>query len=434
MNLVWHRADLRTHDHPALDAAVKSASTVGLVVFDPNILEATTPRRRAWFYQNTAALRESYAKRGGTLLVRTGSPWEVLPKLVADLGVRKVFAIQNSTPYAKHRDAKVEAALEGRIGWFFGQYIQEPGEIEKPGGGPYTVFTPYSKRWWAAEPTVLLGSPQQFPPIGLPTGFDLGEIPSASPGIELPPVGEEAALGALELFLRDKLSSYHQTRDGLAANGVSKLSFYFTIGVLSPRLAAQRAMQIGGEGARKWVNELCWRDFSGDLLFHRPDMLTSSFDRRWNGLPWNDDSEVFEAWLNGQTGVPVIDGCMRELQTTGFMSNRGRMCVAQYAVKLALLPWQKCERAMRNLLLDGDNASNLQGWQWAGGLGVDAAPYFRVYNMVTQAETHDPKGEWLKRWVPESGGNPQPYKPLAFDLEFGRKRYLAAAEKLIKGA
>lgn len=433
MNLVWHRADLRTHDHPALDAAVKAGPTLGIVVFDPTILNATTPRRRAWFYENTRSLREAYAKRGGTLLVRSGLPWEVLPKLTADLGIKKVFAIQNSTPYARFRDEQTETALGGRIGWFEGQYIHEPGEVVKPDGGAYTVFTPFSKRWWAAGEAALLESPQ-FAPVTLPEGYSAGEIPQEQAGIELPPAGEEAALRALEVFLRDKLPSYHQNRDGLAATGVAKLSYYFTIGVLSPRLAAQKAMQVGGEGARKWVNELCWRDFSGDLLYHRPDMLTSAFDRRWNQMPWQDDSEVFEAWLTGETGIPVVDGCMRELQATGFMSNRGRMCVAQFAVKLALLPWQKCERAFRNLLLDGDNASNLQGWQWAGGLGVDAAPYFRVYNMVTQAETHDPKGEWLKRWVPESGGNPQPYKRAVVDLEQGRKHYLAAAEKVAKSA
>lgn len=433
MNLVWHRADLRTHDHLALEAALKAGPTVGLVILDPNVLNTTSPRRRAWFFENTRALRESYAKRGGTLLVRHGLPWEVLPKTIAELGIQKVYAIQNPTPYAKHRDLQVETALGGHISWHHGQYIHEPGEIKKPDGGPYTVFTPYSKRWWAAREAPLSESPKRFEPVGLPGEYLLGEIPSERSDTPLPTAGEEAALRALEVFLRDKLAQYHLTRDALDGSGVSKLSYYFNIGVLSPRLATHKANAVGGEGARKWVAELCWRDFGGDLLHHRPDMLTSAFDPRWNAMPWQDNSEVFQAWLNGETGVPVVDACMRELQATGFMSNRGRMCVAQYAVKLALLPWQKCERAFRNLLLDGDNASNVQGWQWAGGLGVDAAPYFRVYNMVNQAQTHDPKGEWLKKWVPESGGSPQPYKPLAFDLDWARQRYLKAAEKVAKG-
>lgn len=433
MNLVWHRADLRLHDNLALTEALQSGPALGLVVFDPHILHNTTPRRRAWFYQNTAALREAYARRGGTLLVRTGLPWEVLPQMVAELGIQKVFAVHNSTPYARYRDAQVANALHGRIGWFDGQYIHEPDAIVKPDGGPYTVFTPYSKRWWAATQSTLLEATAHFPPLSLPPHYDVGCIPQEASDVPLPPVGEEAALKALEVFLRDKLPTYHQTRDGLAGEGVSRLSFYFTVGVLSPRLAAQKALQVGGEGARKWVNELCWRDFSGDLLYHRPQMMTQAFDPRWNDLPWNDDSELFEAWLLGQTGIPVVDGCMRELQATGFLSNRGRMVVAQFAVKLALLPWQKCERAFRNLLLDGDNASNLQGWQWAGGLGVDAAPYFRVFNLVTQAETHDPKGKWLKRWVPESGGSARHYKTPVLDLDVARRRYLAAAEKIARG-
>ncbi|GIW23797.1 deoxyribodipyrimidine photo-lyase [Meiothermus sp.] len=430
MNLVWHRADLRLHDNPALGEALKAGPVVGLVVFDPNILQNTSPRRRAWFYQNVAALREGYMRRGGSLLVRTGLPWEVLPQLVGELGVKGVFAIRNSTPYARFRDRKVQEALPGCVRWLEGQYIHEPGTILKPDGGSYTVFTPFSKRWWAAQEPILLEAPAHFPSVTLPPGYDLGNIPEEVSDVPLPPVGEEAALEALEAFLHNKLPQYHQTRDGLAGEGVSRLSYYFTLGVLSPRLAARRALQTGGEGARKWVNELCWRDFSGDLLYHRPEMLTQAFDPRWEALPWNDDPALFEAWLTGQTGIPVVDAAMRELRATGFLSNRGRMVVAQFAVKLALLPWQKCERAFRDLLLDGDNASNLQGWHWAGGLGVDAAPYFRVFNLITQAETHDPGGLWLRRWVPESNGRAQPYKPSALDLELARRRYLAAAEKI----
>lgn len=434
MNLIWHRADLRLHDNPALSEALNAGPAVGLVVFDPNILQNTTPRRRAWFFRNTSSLREAYARRGGTLLVRSGLPWEVLPQVVNELRANRVYAVRNSTPYARYRDQKVAAALPSRFVWLEGQYIHEPGSILKPDGGPYTVFTPFSKRWWAAQAPVLLEAPDHFPGTTLPPGYDLGIIPEEASDIPLPPTGEEAALGALEVFLRDKLSRYHQTRDGLAGEGVSMLSYYFTLGVLSPRLAARRALQIGGEGARTWVNELCWRDFSGDLLYHRPQMLNSAFDPRWDDLPWNEDSELFVAWLHGQTGIPVVDACMRELRATGFLSNRGRMVVAQFAVKLALLPWQQCERAFRDLLLDGDNASNLQGWHWAGGLGVDAAPYFRVFNLITQAETHDPGGAWLKRWVPESDGRPYPYKSPVLDLELARKRYLAAAEKIAKKA
>ncbi|MER3444440.1 MAG: deoxyribodipyrimidine photo-lyase [Meiothermus sp.] len=432
MNLVWHRADLRTHDNPALAAALRSGPAVGLVVLDPNILNGTSARRRAWFYRNVAALREAYARRGGALLVRSGLPWEVLPRAAVELGVHRVFAVRNSTPYARFRDRKVEEALPGQVAWFHGQYVQEPGEIVKPDGSPYTVFTPYSRRWWAAPEVQLPEAPGRFPPVALPPGYDPGSVPDEPSDVPLPPAGEEAALGALEAFLSEGLPLYHQTRDRLDGSGVSRLSFYFTLGVLSPRLAARRAMRAGGEGARKWVGELAWRDFSGDLLHNFPHMVRSAFDPRWDALPWADDDGMFGAWLEGRTGVPAVDAGMRELRATGFLSNRARMVVAQFAVKLALLPWQKCERAFRDLLLDGDNASNLQGWQWAGGLGVDAAPYFRVFNPVTQAQTHDPGGTWLRRWVPESGGRSEPYGRPVLDLEAARRRYLEAAARITR--
>ena len=432
MNLVWHRGDLRTHDHPALDAAVQAGPTAGIVVLDPSILDHTSPRRVAWFYQNTRALLESYSKRGGVLLVRTGKPWEVLPKVVAELKVRRVFALGSYTPYGLARDQQTETALQAPLNWFAGSYIQEPGTITKPDGGAYSVFTPYSKRWWAMQKPKPSKSPQGFAPLTLPENYPLGKIPPARCDISLPPPGEDMALETLDDFLGNKLAQYDQTRDRLDGSGGSRLSYYFNIGALSPRLAAHRAMLLGGQGLRKWMNELCWRDFSGDLLYHHPQMMHSTFDPRWNVLPWTDDREIFTAWLGGQTGIPVVDACMRELGATGFMSNRGRMLVAQFAVKLALLPWQKCERAFRNLLLDGDNASNLQGWQWAGGLGVDAAPYFRVFNLTTQAQTHDPDGSWLRKWVPESGGNPQHYKPPVVNLASARKRYLEAAASIAK--
>lgn len=436
MQLVWHRADLRTHDHPALHEALKIGPVVGLVNLDPHILEPSSLRRRAWFYVNTRALREAYAKRGGKLLVRFGIPWEVLPRVVAELGVERVFALASYTPYGLHRDRKTEEALGGRVRWFSGNYVQPPGSLHKPEGGAYTVYTPYARRWWgeAKRLTEGLESPRRFPALELPADLERGPIPQEPGDVPLPPPGEDAALGALEAFLRDRLPTYRQTRDRLDGSGGSRLSAYLTLGVLSPGLAARLALRIGGEGAHKWVAELAWRDFSADLLYHRPQMLRQSFDPRWDQLPWVDDPELFEAWKAGETGIPLVDAGMRELNATGFLSNRARMGVAQFAVKLGLLPWWKAEQHFKNLLLDGDTATNLQGWQWAGGLGVDAAPYFRVFNPLRQALSHDPKGEWLERWVPESGGQPTPYKQPVIDLEFARRRYLAVAGSIAKSA
>lgn len=220
MNLVWHRADLRTHDHPALYQAAQGGPLVGLVNLDPHILEPTTPRRRAWFYANTQALREAYARRGGTLLVRYGTPWEVLPRVVAELGVQRVFAIASYTPYGLHRDHKTEQALPGRIHWCEGNHVQPPGRLLKPDGTPYTVYTPYAKRWWGEAERLGEGPlpPGRFPALERPE-LELGQVPQEPSDAPLPPPGEEAALQALEAFLRERLPTYHQTRDRLDGQG-----------------------------------------------------------------------------------------------------------------------------------------------------------------------------------------------------------------------
>lgn len=386
---------------------------MGLVILDPAILKTTSPRRQAWFYANVAALREAYRARGGLLLIRSGAPWEVLPALVQELGIQEVYSTLNSTPYARYRDQRVEAALGWKIRWFPGQYIHEPGSL-----GAYRVYTPYARRWWSRPMGAPLPAPERFPEL---PPLEEGKLPP----FPTPPLlaGETAARQALDRFLSEQLSAYPQARDRLDGSGGSRLSPYFTLGVLSPREAAQLALASGSPGAQKWVAELCWRDFSGDLLYHFPEMTERALDPRFEALPWNDDEELFEAWLEGATGIPVVDGAMRELKSTGFLSNQGRMIAAQFAVKIALLPWQRCEAAFRQLLLDGDRASNLQGWQWAGGLGVDAAPYFRIFNFDHQLEVHDPEGTWRARWV-------LPHPP-RIDWQAGRRRYLELAQRLL---
>lgn len=363
VNLVWHRADLRLADHPALLQALKAGPAVGLVVLDPNNLR-TSPRRRAWFLENVRALREAYRARGGALWVLQGLPWEKVPEAARRLRAKAVYALRSYTPYGRYRDERVQEAL--------------------------------------------------------PVPLHL-----------LPEPGEEAARERLRAFLEAKLARYAEERDRLDGEGGSRLSPYFALGVLSPREAAFRALAQGGEGARKWVSELLWRDFSYHLLYHFPYMAEKPLDERLEALPWQADEALFRAWYRGQTGVPLVDAAMRELHATGFLSNRGRMVAAQFAVKYLLLPWKRCEEAFRHLLLDGDRAANLQGWQWAGGLGVDAAPYFRLFNPLLQGERHDPERRWLRRWAPEYPSY-APQDPVV-DLEAARRRYLSLAGGLLRG-
>lgn len=431
LQIIWHRADLRLHDNPAVITALAAGPAVGIVILDPNNLGSTSDRRRAWFIENVRALRARYASRGGRLHVRAGLPWEELPRFCADIGAERVHAVRNYTPYARHRDEKTRDALAVPLLEHGGQYVHEPGTLRRDDGAGYRVYTPYAKRWWKAGLPQVNDVVPRFPAIALDAPLE--ELPDVTSDVPLPPAGEVAALRRLEVFCRKGVQHYHVARDLLDGSGSSGLSIYLNLGVLSPRFAAQRVSSVGGEGASKWVAELAWRDFLADLLWQHPTMTTRPLDRRWEGFTWSRDRAVFEAWRDGRTGVPVIDAAMRELRATGTMSNRARMVVAQVACKLLLLDWTWCERAFRDWLLDGDTAQNVGSWQWAAGLGVDAAPYFRVFNPVSQGEEHDPDGRWVARWVPESRGSHAPLAGAIVELAAARKRYLERAKATLNG-
>jgi len=342
-----------------------------------------------------------------------------VPEAARRLKAKAVYALTSHTPYGRYRDGRVREALPVPLHLLPAPHLLPP-DLPRA----YRVYTPFSRLYRGAAPPLP-------PPEALPKGPEEGEIPREDPGLPLPEPGEEAALAGLRAFLEAKLPRYAEERDRLDGEGGSRLSPYFALGVLSPRLAAWEAERRGGEGARKWVAELLWRDFSYHLLYHFPWMAERPLDPRFQAFPWQEDEALFQAWYEGKTGVPLVDAAMRELHATGFLSNRARMNAAQFAVKHLLLPWKRCEEAFRHLLLDGDRAVNLQGWQWAGGLGVDAAPYFRVFNPVLQGERHDPEGRWLKRWAPEYPSY-APKDPVV-DLEEARRRYLRLARDLARG-
>lgn len=433
MRLVWHRGDLRTHDHPALTAAFSAGPAAGVVVLDPAILDGTSPRRRALFYRNVRALRAAYAGRGGILLVRRGDPATELVSLVDALdGVERVHAIASYTPYGVHRDGRAVAALRSRdvgLRWHDGAYVHSPGTVRTSSDGFYSVFSPFFRRWRS------LGTPDPSdPPADLTApprvaDLDEGGIPDEDPGVELPAAGEEASLEALERFVEEALPRYEERRDRLDGAGTSHLSVWLTIGALSARTAAARVEAAGGPGARKWLAELAWRDFLADLLYHRPDLLDAPFQPRWQALDWPGGDARFAAWRDAATGVPAVDAAMRQLRDTGWISNRARMVAAQFLAKNLRVDWRRGATIFKDWLLDGDTGSNTGNWQWAAGLGVDNAPYFRVMNPVTQAARHDPRGAWLRRWDPASDGDPAPRDPVA-DPGESRKAYLDDAERV----
>lgn len=432
MHIVWHRGDLRTHDHPALTAATGAGPVLGLVILDPNILEATSARRRAFFRTNVRALREAYADRGGLLVVRRGEPAEELVRLVdAVPGVEGVHAIASYSPYGVHRDASALQALrEAGIGirWHDGAYVHSPGTVRTADDSFYSVFSPFHRRWRSLGTPDPLAAPDRIDAPDLDPGFDPGAIAGEPSDVALPEAGEDVALEALETFVRERLPDYADRRDRLDGSGTSRLSPYITMGVLSARTAAARVEAAGdADGPSKWLAELAWRDFMADLLYHRPDLLQSPFRPRWSRLAWPGDDALFDAWRDGRTGVPAVDAAMRQLRETGWISNRARMVAAQFLAKNLRVDWRRGEQVFKDWLLDGDTASNVGNWQWAAGLGVDNAPYFRVMNPISQARKHDPDGSWLRRWVPESDGDPEPRDPVA-DPGQSRSEYLDAAE------
>lgn len=430
MRLAWHRGDLRTHDHPALNAAFADRAAAGVVVLDPVILEATSPRRRALFHRHVAALRAAYEARGGVLLVRHGNPAAELVALVDALqDVERVHAIASYTPYGIHRDREATSALRGRgvgIRWHDGAYVHSPGTVRTADDGFYSVYSPFFRRWRGLGTSDPVTAPVRLPAPDTVRAIDVGAIPDVDPGIELPPIGEDAALDALDRFSDERLPDYADRRDRLDGRGTSGLSVWLTLGALSARTAAARVEAAGGTGVTKWLSELAWRDFLADLLYHRPDLLDAPFQPRWSALRWTGGDARFEAWRDGNTGVPAVDAAMRQLKQTGWISNRARMVAAQFLSKNLRVDWRRGAAVFKDWLLDGDTASNTGNWQWSAGLGVDNAPYFRVMNPVSQAEQHDPDGEWLQQWVPESGGDPATRNPVA-NPKTSRKDYLEAA-------
>lgn len=448
MHLVWHRTELRLHDHPALHFAAQMAAAGGekvvpLVIIDPIIFKrrSTTPRRQAWFLENVRALRENYRALGSDLIVREGEPHKVLAELAKLHKIKAVHFIKNYTPYAKERDGKATEVLEKAgvaVHYYRGQYTHEPGEVTTQSGDRFQVFTPYHRAWQALQKPQIFKAPSNLPAV--PQNIARGDIPTVKSDIELPATGEEAAKRRLHSFLKNDEDDYADTRNRPDhEDATSRLSYYFNIGVLSHRLSFYEG------NTAKWRSELVWWDFFADVLDRCPESAKQEYRADWRGFPWRYNDDETEQWKTGQTGYPMVDAGMRELQATGFMHNRVRMIAASFLTKHLLIDWRCGEDIFRGLLLEGDSSQNIGNWQWVAGCGVDAAPYFRVFNPVLQGQKFDPDGNYVRRWVPEladvpskfihepwklkSGDKPEGYPEPMIELQYGRDRFLETAKK-----
>ena len=430
INIFWFRRDLRLEDNVGLFNALKDGLPVlPIFIFDSNILDKLSDkndRRVAFIHHSLLNIQKALLQIGSSLHVIHDSPENAFTKLTSTYEVSKVFTNHDYEGYGIERDNQIATLLQNKgieFHTFKDQVIFEKDEVIKDDGKPYTVFTPYSRKWKArllAEPIQIVDTKKHF------HHFIQTSV------IKIPSLSEIGFNDTGEAFPSHQLDSnivahYAQNRDTPSINGTSKLGLHLRFGTISIRELAIKAAPL----SETYINELIWRDFYHMIVWHFPHVnKNQSFKPAYDFIQWRNNENEFDKWCKGQTGYPIVDAGMRELNTTGFMHNRVRMIVASFLCKHLLIDWKWGEAYFAQKLLDFDFAANNGGWQWAAGSGCDAAPYFRIFNPYLQTKKFDPELKYIKKWVPEF----QEFgyaKPIV-DHEFARKRCLEVYGKALK--
>ncbi|WP_456459034.1 cryptochrome/photolyase family protein [Reichenbachiella sp.] len=409
---LWLRRDLRLEDNTALYHAIQSGKKVlPVFIFDQQILSElpNNDPRVSFIYDSLADIHIKLKKVGSSLCVRVGTPLEVWEELMDEYSIKSIYVNEDYEPYAIQRDESIkQLAISHGVEFhsFIDQVVFHPNEVLKPSDGkPYTIYTPYKNKWlekYQSHPCKILPKIDQsgFHPLNI-------EFPS------LESFGFSRSAIKVRPYDLSQLDDYESSRDIPAKDATSYLSVHLRFGTVSIR---QVIHQLKSKD-KVFLSELIWREFFMQILYHFPDVVGQNFKSKYDGIEWRNDENDFEKWKNGETGYPMVDAGMRQLNETGYMHNRVRMVVASFLCKHLLIDWRWGEAYFAEKLLDYELSSNNGNWQWSAGTGCDAAPYFRVFNPSEQLRKFDPKMEYTKKWVTE-------FLPPIVDHSFARKRAL----------
>ena len=431
-NIYWFRRDLRIEDNAGIYHALKSDLPVlPIFIFDKKILNhlPKDDGRVNFIHDTLTKLREDLQKMGSDLIVFYSTPTEVFEDLSKDPYLKTVFCNRDYEPYAINRDQQVSQMLENNqksLKSFKDHVIFEGSEVLKQDGTPYTVFTPYKKKWLEKLHSLRTADNELFYLKAYPSSKNTKNF------IKSELIGHKSGIPSLEDmgFTRSSLAiptvnvsqsiikNYDKTRNFPAINGTSRLGIHFRFGTISIRDKALKSLKLN----ETYLSELVWRDFYSMILQHFPHVAERSFRPEYDRIEWINNEMDFEKWKNGNTGYPIVDAGMRELNATGYMHNRVRMITASFLTKHLLIDWRWGESYFAEKLLDFDLASNSGGWQWAAGCGTDAAPYFRIFSPAAQQEKFDPQMQYIKKWIPEWGTKQYP-APIV-DHKVARERCL----------